>query len=479
MVKPYTGTLDSLLEFGHHLGDLLFVFANIPVHFVKSYFDRWTGRSQTNGAVPQATAFVASNIEGEEPPVIPSYPADLPADPAQAYGTTRSRQRPLQGAHQRATSSSAAPNKPQIYAASASQKIWVPPASALKDSPPSETKDLPIDDELQRAHRREIDEWRQYEPFPSAYPVSPVQASTQLPSFAAFGGIYAAAADPPPAYSQVPSSSAEQHFRQSLKPLRESMNPDSDGDLSDDHQTNFGVHTDNEDGMSVDEDMDDEDEDDEFDVTLRTPPRITRVKNVSNMTTTSVDNSTGLSTVDHDSGFRTRTESGSTASDSASFTGHKRALSTHTEDDAPVRPPLRAKISDNGTVRAKPTTRTRIQRPPPISRIDSRASESSASGVENRQTVPSEAAKKRRGAASPQRKGTVRRPLAARPVGANVKPKIGDATTLAAARKSTAIPRVIPGTGPTNTKPVTRPAAMKAKTSSSGESMLTKAATNN
>ncbi|KAI0091839.1 hypothetical protein BDY19DRAFT_870960, partial [Irpex rosettiformis] len=31
LVKPYTNTLDSLLEFGHHLGDLILVFANIPV----------------------------------------------------------------------------------------------------------------------------------------------------------------------------------------------------------------------------------------------------------------------------------------------------------------------------------------------------------------------------------------------------------------------------------------------------------------
>lgn len=469
LVKPYTDTLDSLLEFGHHLGDLIFVFANIPVHFVKSFFDRWTGRGKATEAIPETKSFVADTPEGEEPPVIPAYPSDLPADPAQAYGTTRTRQRPLQGAHQRAASGT----KPQIYAAPASQKIWVPPASAYNDSPPAATKELPVDDEIQRAHIREVEEWRQYEPFPSAYPVSPVQASTQLPSLAAFGGIYAAPVEPPPAYTRAPSSGNEQHFQQSLKPLRESLNPDSDGDLSDDQQSHSGVHTD-DDNMSVDEDYTDEedDDDDDFNVTLRTPMKITRMKNVSNMTTTSIDNSTGLSTVDHDSGFRTHTESESATSDAGSLAGHKRVLSTQTEEEAPARPPLRAKISDNGTIRAKPTVRVRA-RPPPIFRVDSRASESSASGVENCRVVTNDAAKKRRGTASPQRKEPIRRPLG-RPVGANVRAKTGDATGRPIARKTTAIPRAVSGSAavkPVITKPGTRPTVTKTKTGSSAESV--------
>lgn len=428
-----------LLDIAQYFGDVLFIFVAVPVHFLSSFYSRWILRRKQ------------PDYPAEESPVIPEYPVDVP--PEVVYGTARSRRRPLEGAHERAKSNTVADSvKQPIYPQKTAPEVWYPPASSYDDSPPTAPKGLPTppaEDQTYPARERASEEWRRYEAFPAAYPLSPLQDKANLSDdfptrLATLSGIYQQP-------QQALSADTQQGFRRSLELSRESSNPDSDGNLSDNRHDAAGVQTD--DDMSVDGDYEDEEEDD-FNVTLQTPARMTRKKNVSNMTTTSIESrsnaSTGLSTVDHGSPLRTRTNSeNSTAflpSDEAPAAGRKRPLSTPGEDEAGARPPLKAKISDNGTIRAKATVRARTH---PVfgARTKSEAEDSSASGTENRSNAVRDASvaqKKRHDSTSIQKRSPMRRsPL--RPGVSNIRPKITGSQLRVVPRKVAVMPRAASG----------------------------------
>ncbi|CAA7259370.1 unnamed protein product [Cyclocybe aegerita] len=169
-------------------------------------------------------------------------------------------------------------------------QIWYPPQAAYADEDPEEeaqanltikpsvqASEPPKDasatpNEAQRLiEQQQLDEWRQYPPFPSAYPPTPITTTARL--------IPSSMALPSSLYPPIEEEMAQQDFRQSLLPQREPLNPTHARDSSDRDTTNFGIYhylanqqlaKDTDDSISTSDDYEDEDED-AFNVTLRTP----------------------------------------------------------------------------------------------------------------------------------------------------------------------------------------------------------------
>ncbi|PPQ69893.1 hypothetical protein CVT26_014156 [Gymnopilus dilepis] len=151
---------------------------------------------------------------------------------------------------------------------SSRHQIWYPPQSSYVDEEvdvgPSGTLRLENADDavLLALEQEQYEEWRQYPPFPSAYPPTPLATTSRLTVKSTLVSI-----QPQIEEEKVP----EEDFHKSLLPPREPLNPSHAGDLSDRRKL-LGIPLspepdDNDDSMSAD---DYEDEDD-FDITLRTP----------------------------------------------------------------------------------------------------------------------------------------------------------------------------------------------------------------
>ncbi|THH30338.1 hypothetical protein EUX98_g3855 [Antrodiella citrinella] len=336
---------------------------------------------------------VMANANGDPPILEPTETV---------HGAVRSRRRPLESAHARTNS-----GRPQLAASRFSSRdraaqssrsqtdkkyeVWVPPQAAYDEEHleliPPHREDL---HPLAAGHRNSGDDWRKYEPFPSAYPATPLVSTSRLPSdrpardsmvviseeprfdepgdwrqYEAFPSAYPATplhkaaglppSGPPPPQSHLdgvpeeasdtemsdnPLERDERDFQGSLERQREVLSPNSasSSDLEDNPGAQRAGGEAVEEGMDIDEsygDDEDEDGDDDeydFDVTLRTPARMSRLENISKASSTLTDASTGLSTglstVDNGSPFRTRTNSDASTllngSDSSSVVGHKR-----------------------------------------------------------------------------------------------------------------------------------------------------------
>ena len=211
-------------------------------------------------------------------------------------------------------------------------EIWYPPPTAYEEDdegnratpkPEGAATSSSTDSEITLVSVEEVDEWRLYPKFPSAYPPTPLITLTRLVS---------ADLDANPRIngSGLPKIDevSNEGFRLSLSPPLDATNSGSFGDLGDEKH-NLGIHETREDDdmtMSDDRDismadstLDEDDEEDEFNVTLQTPVPV-RVINetrfhASKMTsrTTSLATtmstrslSAGLSTVDNGSSLRTR-----------------------------------------------------------------------------------------------------------------------------------------------------------------------------
>lgn len=169
-----------------------------------------------------------------------------------------------------------------------------------------------------------VDEWRMYEPFPAAYPPTPLPSTSRLPnvgrplSAAPLGGI-------------AEGTNGDDHSNDT----REEHLADEDEDPEDEEDEMIGVHEGvlSEQDMEVDEEDDyEEEEEDDFNITLQTPQPISRYQNFSAASSADPnDDSTGLSTVDLGSPLRTRTNSEASTlagseSTSSSVVGKKRTL---------------------------------------------------------------------------------------------------------------------------------------------------------
>ncbi|KAI0650430.1 hypothetical protein C8Q79DRAFT_1006698 [Trametes meyenii] len=382
LIKPYTPVLDALFEGLHSVGDLLILIALIPVQHAQDFYRRWT--SSLDPPAPDVNSWHA------DAPRAPGRPSAHRAYVSESNGDPRPvTQRDVSTGSVRQTRSSVATSGSSTPA----HQIWLPPPSAYAEesslNPHSGLPTPPVDLQQQAAaaSQESVDDWRQYPPFPSAYPPTPLPASSSLPS--SQHSIIAPRPVRPsnPQFTGIEeesdgeddtNSTVQQDFRRSLQLPREPRNPGSDGGLSDEIHMNGVLHTQQPEQqqrsqsivgkalddhlsafhMSVDEDagsdMDYEDEDD-FDVTLRTPhPRrlfppegmlsddeMTTPPPTSIAFTVSLDSqvsrSTALSTTDNGSSLRTRTNSISSTAissvpDSLPVAGQKRRLPRYAED---------------------------------------------------------------------------------------------------------------------------------------------------
>ncbi|KAI0751096.1 hypothetical protein C8Q80DRAFT_1098929 [Daedaleopsis nitida] len=397
LIKPYSGALDALFDALASFGDLFVLVASIPVnyllgfyrHWVLGFYRRWTSALDPPQADPQS--WHQDDTHRTRPSAHRAYVSESNGDarpaPAQDASTGSVRQ-----AHSTILRSDAT---------TLSHQIWHPPASAYAEdlplNPHSGLPTPPIErqQQFEAASPTGSDDWRQYPPFPSAYPPTPLPASSRLPS--AEPSIVAPRPVRPTAqFADITEEDEDGHgrqdFRRSLLLPREPRNPGSDGDLSDENHME-GVQTtqieqshDRQSSshgsvteMSVDEErvhdntgsdegsaMDGDEDEDMFNTTLRTPPtrRHYRRQSVDLGEDDDDDNdylddlmltpprmrvaysidsvatwSTGLSTTDNGSSLRTRTNSlvsiaPSSVLDTTPLAGKKRRVPPrYAEDD--------------------------------------------------------------------------------------------------------------------------------------------------
>ncbi|KAH9855039.1 hypothetical protein C2E23DRAFT_816524 [Lenzites betulinus] len=373
LIKPYTTPLDALFDGLSSFGDLLVLIASIPIQYARSYYRRWTSALDppdvdVRSWHPEAPA------AGGRPTAHRAYVSEANGEPPFTFTRDVSTGSLRQPQFTGTASGSSTP----------AYQVWHPPASAYVDETafnPHSGLPTPPPNDRSRPPPDAVDEWRQYPPFPSAYPPTPLPASSRLPSVEP--SIVAPRPVRPsgPQFTGIDEESDEEHdyrhetrqdFRMSLQLPREPRNPGSDGGLSDEIHMKGVQHiqtpeeTHSKPGtaadgtlsaseMSVDEatgsDMDYEDED-SFNVTLRTPyvrrqgapesmlsddEMLTPPPSVA--FTVSIDSqlskATTLATTDHGSSLRTRTDSLSSAalsSDAPSLAGRKRRMPRYAED---------------------------------------------------------------------------------------------------------------------------------------------------
>ena len=167
--------LDGLVELTETFGDLVVLLCAIPIHLLVSVYHRITPWRRSKPEPKE-----------EEPKLAPAVekPAEATKEPAKAAesmenGTTRARRRPLQNAQTRSRTSqtvkaTAATNGHHKPAAEKqAHEIWYPPPPAYDESPPSEPGSEHPGDVT-------VEDWRKYEPFPAAYPPTPLPARAPL-----------------------------------------------------------------------------------------------------------------------------------------------------------------------------------------------------------------------------------------------------------------------------------------------------------
>ena len=165
--------------------------------------------------------------------------------------------------------------------ASSHHQIWHPPRSSYIDDGEDQANltlrpsDLSVpskqgsrEETFIAYEQKELDEWRQYPPFPSAYPPTPLVVTSRLAAASVVRSTI---------YPAIEEERSQQDFQKSLLPPREPLNPSPAGDSSD-QSFKFGISPYNlgpqatstdeaDDSMSTD----DYEDEDGFNVTLRTP----------------------------------------------------------------------------------------------------------------------------------------------------------------------------------------------------------------
>jgi len=403
------------------IGDITFALSVFPIHIVSSWWEKSifnhgaaleleTKSSQVErNNVPAVANNMYPRVPGLAPPNTLHFPRKVSSDsrrpghsrsssPESSQDAIQLDPRVQKGSVQRVPSNGT-PNGHQI---------WHPPPSSYsnadEDSPggsiPNARHSRPdSDDDLDLQQREQVEEWRQYPPFPSAYPPTPlVTASSRLPN-------------DPPRPLQPPSNTGltdiseddpQEDFRGSLLPPRKPLNPSYVG-LSDDSLTHPGVQNmdivDDEMAIHIDSettDMDDEEED-EFNTTLRTPLpllgsarshlRDTAAKRPVSFASSVASKSTALTTAGGSS-LRTQSSSESllsaamsmvSSTESSSVVGKKRPLPRNRV----VSVRNKARLIDRTTVRSTPRRRgipnSPLPRPPQIRKVPRREQAPSAS----------------------------------------------------------------------------------------------------
>ncbi|KAJ6515338.1 hypothetical protein C8R45DRAFT_956148 [Mycena sanguinolenta] len=297
LLKPYTSTLDAFSDVARMFGDLAFLMLTYPFYLVLSWWH--SAFAHRNSAVEDA----ANGTLHAEDPALHSASYQIPV---QAGGRRRSSgpfraDVVLDGM---VAEQNVAPPPPYFATESNAQpaerlsahEIWHPPRSAYHD----EDEDVDYgssgprleSQEARRAHEQ-MEEWRQYPPFPSAYPPTPLLASSsQLP-------VHDTSSFASRQFSPIPEDPflPEQDFGQSLLLPHELPNSGSASDSSDEDNAP-GIQHDPHNAVFQDDIMDEDDEEDAFNVTLRTPgsglpeaPDTVRVPMTRSRTKTSIPSS--------------------------------------------------------------------------------------------------------------------------------------------------------------------------------------------
>ena len=326
-LKPYTATLDGLLEVGLMLGDFVLALAMYPVHLLfdlwdstlGKYLHRWMSSSTIDTSHDSSPSPISPTSDIANPLSADSHFADRPASrPDTSRRSTAEKVKPgpsrksttetLRAPKPRPTSQAGQPRQagPSKTAAkevpsrlparrgtidstgsihrqkssdSTPHQIWRPPVSAYEEegrNTPSQTPSTPSEppDILTENHealvraQEQMDEWRQYPPFPSAYPATPLADTARpLPTIAS-------------TFSSLAEGSTHEGFPRSLLPSHEHSNPGPAADLSDQEPSANGIpniefimsDSDSQ-GPAADGNVssDLEDDEDVFNTTLATP----------------------------------------------------------------------------------------------------------------------------------------------------------------------------------------------------------------
>lgn len=148
-------------------------------------------------------------------------------------------------------------------------QVWYPPTAKPTDedggSGPLRPLALAVNvtEEVTTVAHQQVDEWRQYPAFPSAYPPTPIAVTSKVPPTMS-----------PSRFSPIEEEPYRQGFQKSLLPPRGPLDPSRACDLSD--KTTFGIspflssQPHDADGSTSTDDYENEDEDD-FNTTLKTP----------------------------------------------------------------------------------------------------------------------------------------------------------------------------------------------------------------
>ncbi|KAJ7628093.1 hypothetical protein B0H17DRAFT_552708 [Mycena rosella] len=286
LLKPYTSTVDALFDVARMFGDIAFLLAAYPFHVVSAWWHEMLAHFQTpvEDELPRglyAEVQQALHSVSYQPPSRrrssglvqdEDHTAAQNAARPRVSGEHLGRLPPARGrlsqgedhaAMAAVLNTALARVRPRSTSA---HEIWHPPRSAYRDEeddddPPSSVPD--VESEESRREREQMEEWRQYPPFPSAYPPTPLPAPSTLPSIARFATQrFSPITEDPP-----------QDFGSSLPSPHEPLNPGSVGGASDeddatrvrnDESTMATTTTD-------DDEEEEEEEEDDFDVTLQTP----------------------------------------------------------------------------------------------------------------------------------------------------------------------------------------------------------------
>ncbi|KAG6897181.1 hypothetical protein C0992_003570 [Termitomyces sp. T32_za158] len=280
LVKPYSPTIDLVLDLARMFGDILFVVLAIPTEYVHMWYKKFVPRSEslytetesdpTSTAstmpVPNPTRVAENGRHGHRPVCFPKE-KKFHRQPSgdSDHQPSRSHTRVDQVGQRAQARTHLDPHQ-----------IWYPPPASYSDEedtreapdqgfqPPSSVDEMRglLSKGLQE--HKTVDEWRQYPAFPSAYPPTPIVVSTaSLPSHST------AATHLPNSLllAEIPEEAVQQDFSKSLLPPRKPLNSGFVKGLSDEIQTP-GVHYDRLESMSADSYSEDEDS---FNTTLQTP----------------------------------------------------------------------------------------------------------------------------------------------------------------------------------------------------------------
>ncbi|KAG2013023.1 hypothetical protein CC2G_009961 [Coprinopsis cinerea AmutBmut pab1-1] len=354
LIRPYDASIDGTLEVLRMTGDFVFALASFPVQLAIDY---WKNKFSPDFKVPEKDSECSSDTSDSRS--IGNDAVDQAAGSALNGG--KFAQKPHQPPIRRTSGDSTrtlVAGDPQKK--SSPHEIWHPPRSAYEDqngivrtaSNGSASSGSTGVIELTK-EEKEIEEWRKYPDFPSAYPPTPLTTTAHLSSTTVVGAQL---------FAPIPEDEPpQQDFHRSLKQPRSQLNPSYADDLSDQSEVTHGIHRYN--GflgtsttaveITEDESMSDGsyEEEDTFDITLQTPlqPHISLRTPRAPLLAAFPSQSTAVDSVDTASSLQTRApsaQSPGSASPTPSLSGTS-SSAMEVESDQPI-----AKTSDEkGRVR--------------------------------------------------------------------------------------------------------------------------------